>query len=98
MIIATYPGIPIELTGKNTPRRNVTVAAYTDVIERAYNAAEESSAIGADAPQVWTSESTYTFVQMVIHAVLERAVGDEEDIFQVGCNRQVHSITGTAIS
>ncbi|KAI0030733.1 acetyl-CoA synthetase-like protein [Vararia minispora EC-137] len=86
MIIVTDPSRPIDLTGKSTPRRNVTLATYAVEIEQLYKIVKESSEIGARAPSIWTRETTHTFVEKVVNSVLERNIGKQDDLFQQGCD------------
>ncbi|EPQ58591.1 acetyl-CoA synthetase-like protein, partial [Gloeophyllum trabeum ATCC 11539] len=86
MILVTNPSKPFELTPKGTPRRHVVLAAYEQEIEKAYADVAESSQIELPTPKTWDIEESVNFVRAALDNVLKEKVGDEDDIFQHGCD------------
>ncbi|KAJ6600353.1 hypothetical protein DFH09DRAFT_1020958 [Mycena vulgaris] len=86
MIVLADPSKPIELTAKGTPRRAVVLEMYKDEIQAAYTAAEESSQIHLTPPNTYDIPSTLNFVRIVVGEVMSEAPGDDDDIFQYGCD------------
>lgn len=62
---------------------------YAQEIEELYAAAEESSEDQLAPPLSWVYDDVKAFVRAVITRVLEHEVGDNDDIFQHGCDRFV---------
>jgi hypothetical protein len=87
MIIVAHPNKPFEYTPKNTPRRKNVLAAYEQEIENTYAAFEESSQMDFPGPEVWTADECTAYARRVVQAMLGETVGDEDDIFQFGCDR-----------
>ena len=87
MIVVTTAQKPLEYTAKGTPRRQIALKMYSEEIEAAYAAVEESAQIGVNLPKEWTSETTLQFVREVVNKVLVVHVRDTDDIFQYGCDR-----------
>lgn len=91
MILVTDPAKPLELTAKGSARRNVCLAKYEDEIEAIYTAAD-SSRDGPLPPSTWTPESTLDFVHAVVEAAMDQKVGENEELFSLGCDRYVQSL------
>ena len=88
MIMVTKPEKPLEYTAKGTPRRQVCIAAYADEIDALYERVEESSQTDLPPPRDWAPETVYEYVGDVVRKVLNNhTIGDDEDIFQNGCDR-----------
>lgn len=88
MVIVTNPSKPFEYTAKGTPRRQATLNAYSEEIDAAYNAVEESSQTELLPPIVWTAASTLDYVRSVVRSVLPlEDVIDAQDLFDQGLDR-----------
>lgn len=68
------------------------INAYADEIDRLYDTIDEGMQVDLSPPSVWTLDTTREFVQAAVGRVMERAVGDNDDLFQNGCDRRVVSI------
>ncbi|KDQ52238.1 hypothetical protein JAAARDRAFT_184391 [Jaapia argillacea MUCL 33604] len=86
MILVADPAKPFELTPKGTPRRQAVLAAYANEIEVLYASVEQSTQKDLDPPLIWTLESATEFVRLALKKTLSVPVGDEDDIFQQGCD------------
>ncbi|KAI8996240.1 acetyl-CoA synthetase-like protein [Trametes punicea] len=87
MITVTKPGKPFQYTAKGTPRRHVSLADYAEEIDELYARVEESSQVGVPPPSSWTGEAVLEYVRSVVKKVLRSSnVGDEDDLFQQGCD------------
>jgi hypothetical protein len=91
MVLVTYASKPFEMTAKLAPRRPVALEAYKDEIEAAYNAVQASAANDVIPPSAWTSPEVLKFVRTIVYKVMEKEVGDDDDIFQQGGDRCVSS-------
>lgn len=94
MIIVANPAKPFELTAKGTPRRHVVLEAYADEIEAVYEAVEQSSQAHLQPPSEFTQETTLPFIRQVLTEIMPRVPGDDDDIFQHGCDRCVLCFRG----
>ena len=70
-----------------TPRRQTIISLYTNEIEAAYNAVEESAQAELSGPSSWTEEATRDFVRSNVKAVLRQNIPDNESIFEYGGDR-----------
>ncbi|KAJ7139272.1 hypothetical protein C8R44DRAFT_302385 [Mycena epipterygia] len=86
MILIADPSKPLELTAKGTPRRAASLEMYKDEIRAIYAAAEVSSQTHLAPPKVYDAPSSINFVRSVVRAVMVSPPGDDEDIFQHGCD------------
>jgi hypothetical protein len=89
MIMVTSPQKPFTYTAKHTPRRAAIINEYAEEIEALYAAADENSENDLAPPSSWAYSTAKEFVRAVITRVLEHEVGDNDDIFQHGCDRYV---------
>lgn len=89
MILVASPSKPFAYTAKGTPRRQVMINRYEAEIEALYAAAEQVAQDGLPAVSQWTEEETSHFVRETFKSVLNKPVGDNDDIFQFGCDRFV---------
>ena len=89
MILVTNPDKPFEYTPKRNPRRHVSVALYNDEIEAAYAAVEASAQTDITPPAVWNREEATKFMRKIVGRVMKNPVGDEDDLFEHGCDRCV---------
>ena len=87
MIIITDPAKPFTYTAKNTVRRQAVISDYADEIDSVYTVVQKSTQPHISLPEEWTQANVLKFVQTVIFEVLKRAVGDQDDIFEHGCDR-----------
>ncbi|KAJ6599959.1 hypothetical protein DFH09DRAFT_970599 [Mycena vulgaris] len=86
MILIANPSKPIELTPKGTPRRQAVIDMYGDEIRDVYTAVEESSQTHLTAPEEYDTSSSLKFVRRIVAEVMIEMPGDDEDIFQHGCD------------
>ncbi|EMD37730.1 hypothetical protein CERSUDRAFT_94730 [Gelatoporia subvermispora B] len=86
MIVVTRPSKPLEFTMKGNPRRQVCIDAYSEEIDAAYIAMEDSSQLDVSAPAEWTQDATANFVRAIVDRTLAKSLRDEDDLFQNGCD------------
>ncbi|KAJ7730355.1 hypothetical protein DFH07DRAFT_969173 [Mycena maculata] len=86
MILVADPSRPIELTAKGTPRRQAVLNIYQDEIRDMYGAVEESSQTHLTAPEEYDFPATLQFMRHVVSEVMLEMPGDDDDIFQHGCD------------
>ena len=93
MIIVTNPNKPLEYTAKGTPRRQVCIRAYDAEIDALYKRVEELAQVEVPPPTSWAPDAVREYVREVVKKVMDRSkLGDEEDLFQEGCDRRVSSL------
>ncbi|KZV64362.1 acetyl-CoA synthetase-like protein [Peniophora sp. CONT] len=86
MILVASPEKPVELTAKGTPRRQVTLAAYSREIEELYETVKNASQTDMESPAEWTEQATLDFIRGAVGRVMRDAVEDDDDLFQFGCD------------
>ncbi|KAJ7640716.1 hypothetical protein DFH06DRAFT_1429524 [Mycena polygramma] len=86
MILVADPAKPIELTPKGTPRRQAVLNMYETEIKDIYAAVEESSQTHLSAPTEYDSASSLQFIRRVVAEAMVEMPGDDDDIFQHGCD------------
>ncbi|KAI8989661.1 acetyl-CoA synthetase-like protein [Trametes punicea] len=87
MIIVTRPVKSFQYTAKGTLRRHVSLAEYAHEIDELYRRVEESSQVGVQPPSSWTGHAVLEYVRAVVKKVLRSSnIGDEDDLFQQGCD------------
>ncbi|KAJ6583069.1 hypothetical protein DFH09DRAFT_978909 [Mycena vulgaris] len=86
MILVSKPENPFTYTAKMTARRQAVIAAYEDDIAALYDTVAQTAALNIPPLLAWDAASILDFVRDVIHNVMATRVGDEEDIFQHGCD------------
>ncbi|KAJ6459713.1 hypothetical protein C8R47DRAFT_1028048 [Mycena vitilis] len=86
MILVANPAKPIELTPKGTPRRQAVLNMYETEIKDIYTAVEESSQTHLSAPTEYDSASSLQFIRRVVAEAMVEMPGDDDDIFQHGCD------------
>ncbi|KAK0480363.1 NRPS-like enzyme [Armillaria novae-zelandiae] len=84
MIIVANPSKPFEFTAKRTVRRKAVLKAYNQEIEDLYRAVDDASHAGVVIPQLWSLRNIITMIRNIVTAVLERKIGDSDDIFAAG--------------
>lgn len=90
MILLAAPSKPFSLTSKNTPRRQIIIKDYEDEINALYDTVEQSTQAAPGVTVVgWDEIETRIFVRAVVTKVLvgRGNLGDEDDLFQLGCDR-----------
>ena len=87
MILVAHPFKPFEMTAKHIPRVPVVIETYKTEIEAAYEAVGAASQTGVPPPSAWTSSEVYDFIKKVVHMAIDKAVADNDDIFQQGGDR-----------
>ncbi|KAF7349949.1 Acetyl-CoA synthetase-like protein [Mycena venus] len=86
MIIVAKPSKPFTYTAKMTVRRGAVIAEYEEEIDILYNTVDESTTLNIPPLVNWRADSVRNFVRAAILSVLNVRVGDEDDIFQHGCD------------
>ncbi|KAI0070731.1 acetyl-CoA synthetase-like protein, partial [Panus rudis PR-1116 ss-1] len=86
MIMVARPSKPFQYTAKNTARRQAIINDYEQEIEALYAAVAETIQADIAPPTSWTDSSTLGFVRQVVHRVLKHPLGDDDDLFQNGCD------------
>ncbi|KAJ7131571.1 hypothetical protein C8R43DRAFT_1207614 [Mycena crocata] len=86
MIIISKPNKPLTYTAKMTPRRQAVINDYEDDITVLYETVEQTSALNIAPLLEWDAKSILIFVRDAIHSVMTARIGDDEDIFQHGCD------------
>jgi hypothetical protein len=69
-----------------TVRRGAVIAEYEEEIGILYNMVDESTTLNIPPLVNWRADSVRNFVRAAILSVLNARVGDEDDIFQHGCD------------
>ncbi|KAJ7659561.1 hypothetical protein DFH06DRAFT_1044174 [Mycena polygramma] len=86
MILVADPSKPIDLTAKGTPRRPAVLEGYADEIRNLYKTVEETFQKHIEAPVNFDPSSSLDFVRKVVGEVMVETPGDDDDIFQYGCD------------
>ncbi|KZV68636.1 acetyl-CoA synthetase-like protein [Peniophora sp. CONT] len=86
MILVAHHEKPLELTAKDTVRRNICLAKYEEEIAALYEAVEDSSHAGPVSPSTWSPESTIAFIREVAQTIMERDILVDDDLFSLGCD------------
>lgn len=89
MILVSSPEKPFTYTAKNTARRQAIIADYEEEIDSLYSAVQKTTQPHISVPAEWTSDAVLEFIRVIVSEVLKRGVGDDEDIFESGCDRYV---------
>ncbi|CDO76172.1 hypothetical protein BN946_scf185034.g5 [Trametes cinnabarina] len=107
MIIVTKPEKPFQYTAKGTPRRHVSLADYAQEIDELYRRVEESFQVNIQPPSSWSGDAVLEYVREVVKRVLKAPeIGDEDDLFQQGCdslhvtwirNTMLHAVRKTTL-
>ncbi|KAJ7635327.1 hypothetical protein FB45DRAFT_1057185 [Roridomyces roridus] len=86
MILVSKPSKPFTYTAKMTVRRQAVIADYEEEFDQLYKLIEESAALNIPQLQAWDAASILDFVRNAVHSLMKADVGDDEDIFQHGCD------------
>ncbi|KAJ7210990.1 hypothetical protein C8J57DRAFT_1400321 [Mycena rebaudengoi] len=86
MILVANPSKTIELTAKGTPRRQAVLNSYADEIRDIYLTVEESFQKHLTTPIEFNVASSLEFVRKIVGEVMVELPGDDDDIFQNGCD------------
>lgn len=88
MILVSSPSKPFTFTAKLTPRRQAIINEYDEEIEALYAAADETThaADEIQPPKHWSLEETIVFVRQIVEDIMERSIGDSDDLFLHGCD------------
>ncbi|KAK0218397.1 NRPS-like enzyme [Armillaria nabsnona] len=84
MILVAKPSKPFEFTAKGTVRRKAVLKAYDQEIEDLYKSVDDASHADIVIPQLWSLRSVMTMIRVIVTAVLDREIGDSDDIFVAG--------------
>ncbi|PBL03992.1 NRPS-like enzyme [Armillaria gallica] len=84
MILVAKPSKPFEFTAKGTIRRKAILKAYDQEIEDLYKSVDDTSHADVVIPQLWSLRNVMTMIRDIVTAVLDREIGDSDDIFVAG--------------
>lgn len=87
MILVAKQPKPFSFTAKGTCRRQATLKDYADEIDELYKSVDEIAQRDIVPPLTWTAEESVAFVRRVVSSIMERPLGDEDDMFVHGCDR-----------
>lgn len=93
MIMISRPSKPIERTAKGTTKRRATIRIYEPDIEALYASFSYSVFTEDIAAASFRGPESLTFVRELVHRIAMRPLGDDEDIFQHGCDRCVSTLS-----
>ncbi|KAF8889051.1 hypothetical protein BD779DRAFT_1469959 [Infundibulicybe gibba] len=85
MILVAKPSKPFAYTSKGAPKRPAILQDYNDEIENLYNMVNDSAQL--IPPKEWSAESSLAFVRAAVNGILNQVAGDNDDIFERGCDR-----------
>lgn len=90
MILVASPSKPFDINPtKHTAVRSKVTAAYDEEINDAYIDFERNTGSMFAPPPSWNVEDCLPFVRAVVLNTLPNVPSDEEDLFNVGCDRYV---------
>lgn len=89
MILVSKPSKPFTYTAKLTARRQAIINDYAEEIDQLYKSVDESTQSDFVPPSAWDLSQSLNFTRTVVSAVLHFAPGDDDDLFQSGCDRSV---------
>ncbi|KAJ7606318.1 male sterility protein-domain-containing protein [Mycena rosella] len=86
MMLIASPSKPIELTPERNPPSSSDDRLVRERIQEVYAAVDESSQTHLTAPEDYDPSSSLEFVRSIVAEVMVEMPGDDEDIFQHGCD------------
>ncbi|EPS94433.1 hypothetical protein FOMPIDRAFT_1038850 [Fomitopsis schrenkii] len=86
MIIVANPSKPFTYTAKGTVRRQAVIEEYAEEIDALYAKVEDSTQASIPPPLHWDLVTALDFVRKVVSKVLVHGVGDDDDLFEHGCD------------
>lgn len=87
MILVSKPSKPFTYTAKNTARRQAIINDYEEEIDELYANVDETTQPGIALPSSWAASNALDFIRTVVQSVMKLKLGDEDDLFQHGCDR-----------
>ncbi|KAJ7844462.1 hypothetical protein B0H13DRAFT_2411530 [Mycena leptocephala] len=81
-----YDMFTCTYTAKMTVRRQAVIADYEDEIATLYETVEQTATLNIPSLVEWDAASTLDFVRNAVHNIMANDLGDDEDIFQHGCD------------
>lgn len=87
MILVTSSSKPLQHTPKGTLRRQTILSDYGAEIDALYNSVDDVAQVDESNMINWTEAGVFRFVREVVKNIMGKAVRDNEDIFQYGCDR-----------
>ncbi|KAJ7753642.1 hypothetical protein DFH07DRAFT_921322 [Mycena maculata] len=86
MILVAKPQKPFTYTAKMTVRRQAVIANYEEEIIALYDTVDQTASLSIPALVQWDPDSIFDFVRDAVCNVMDAHLGDDEDIFQHGCD------------
>ena len=96
MILVASPSRPFSYTAKGTARRQPVIISYESEIKALYAAVDQTSQSHVEPPTSWSDNDSLDFVRTIVSSVMKQSVGDTDDLFQHGCDRQVSNSSEVA--
>jgi hypothetical protein len=87
MILVSKADKPFVYSAKGTPRRKAVIADYESEIQELYQTVEDAAIGGFRSPVTWSLDESTTYARTVVHGVMMRTLGDDDDFFAQGCDR-----------
>lgn len=88
MILVASPAKPFAINAvKHAPIRAKVLAAYDKEIDAAYESFEHDSQLQFIPPKSWHMEHALPFVRDVVLRTLPDVQTDDDDFFNIGCDR-----------
>lgn len=95
MILVSSPSKPWAYSLKAIPRRQAVIDQYEPEIEAVYKQVEDVPTVKIHQVRDWIQEDSLKYVRGLVHDVMKHKIGDNEDLFQSGCDRSVlHLLRG----
>ena len=87
MILVASPTKPFTFTGKGSVRRPAILREYEPEIQACYDAVENLDNTEVKSLNGLDDNQILEFVRQAVSDVLKQTVGDNDDLFQFGCDR-----------
>lgn len=87
MILLVSPSKPLQFTPKGTPRRQAILQDYEVEINTLYETIEQVTADASPTISEWKPDVLTPFIRDTVSMVLQKSIGDDDDIFQHGGDR-----------
>ena len=87
MILVASPSKPFTFTGKGSVRRPAILREYEPEIQACYDAVENLENTEVKSLNGLDDNQILEFVRQAVSDVLKQTVGDNDDLFQFGCDR-----------
>ncbi|KAJ7448015.1 hypothetical protein FB451DRAFT_1289566 [Mycena latifolia] len=86
MILVVKPDKPFTYTAKMSVRRQAVIADYEDEMAALYDTVEQTAELNIPPLLDCSAASILVFVRDAVHNIVTARLGDDDDIFQHGCD------------